>query len=241
MSILSSLNVYHFDNKFRLGNNRDGGYVIADLSNNYDLIIGAGVGNDISFEKSFVNKYNVNAFVFDGTETSGYELTKNEPNITYIEKNIGIHNRNYSMGLGGINVGTTNLIEYINNKNNVFLKMDIEGAEWEYFANIPYPILSKFKQIVIEFHFPFTENHFKVLDKIALTHYLIHYHANNNNQHVYNIENVSIPAVFECTYIRKDCCKKLGLNKQPFPTDLDYSNTTSKPEYKIDYPPFCHN
>jgi hypothetical protein len=54
MSILSSLNVYHFDNKFRLGNNRDGGYVIADLSNNYDLIIGAGVGNDISFEKSFL-------------------------------------------------------------------------------------------------------------------------------------------------------------------------------------------
>ena len=86
MSILEPLNVYHYDNKFRLGKIGDGGYVIADLSNNYDLIIGAGIANDISFEKAFVDKYMVKALVFDGTETSGYELTKNEPNITYVEK-----------------------------------------------------------------------------------------------------------------------------------------------------------
>lgn len=240
MNILTPLNVYHFDNKFRLGNNHDGGYVIADLSNSYDLIIGAGVGNDISFEKYFVNKYNVKAFVFDGTETSGYALTKNEPNITYVEKNISSQNSQKNMVLGGIKAPTTNLLEYCYNKNNIFLKMDIEGAEWEYFAYLPIEILLKFKQIVIEFHFPTTVNHFKVLAKIASTHYLIHYHANNNNQIVYNIQNISVPAVFECTYIRKDCSSKLELNKKPFPTDLDYSNKPDKPEYKIDYPPFCH-
>lgn len=240
MSILEPLNVYHYDNKFRLGKIGDGGYVIADLSNNYDLIIGAGIANDISFEKAFVDKYMVKALVFDGTETSGYELTKNEPNITYVEKNISSKNSQTNMGLGGIQAPTTNLLEYCYNKDNIFLKMDIEGAEWEYFANLPIEILLKFKQIVIEFHFPRTIHHFKVLAKIASTHYLIHYHANNNNQVVYDIQNVKIPAVFECTYIRKNCCPKLELNKKSFPTDLDYSNRSKNPEYVIDYPPFCY-
>tara|TARA_E500000178_G_scaffold116575_1_gene116604 strand:- start:822 stop:1556 length:735 start_codon:yes stop_codon:yes gene_type:complete len=240
MSILSCLNVYHYNHKLRLGNICDGGYVIADLSNNYDLIIGAGIANDISFEKAFIEKYGVKAIVFDGTETSGYELTKNEPNITYIEKNIASKNSQNNIGLGGIKPSTTNLVEYCYNKNNIFLKMDIEGAEWEYFANLPIEMLLKFKQIVIEFHFPRTINHFKVLSKIASTHYLIHYHANNNNQVVFNISNVNIPAVFECTYIRKDCCSKLKLNKEPFPTVLDYSNVKQKKEYIIDYPPFCY-
>ena len=100
--------------------------------------------------------------------------------------------------------------------------------------------MKKIKQMVIEFHFPNTKNRWDALKKITKTHYLVHYHANNNNQVVYDIQNVKIPAVFECTYIRKNCCPKLELNKKSFPTDLDYSNRSKNPEYVIDYPPFCY-
>ena len=43
--------------KIRLGKDNDGGYVIYD-GLNYDLIIGCGISNDLSFEEDFVKKYN---------------------------------------------------------------------------------------------------------------------------------------------------------------------------------------
>lgn len=240
MSILNALRVYHYDNKIRIGKDSDGGYLIAELSNNnYDFIIGAGVGNDIGFEKALVDKYNINAIVFDGTETSGYKLTENEKYIKYVEKNIGINNIEKDTNKNI--TGTTNLFEYLNKNENIFLKMDIEGAEWQYFNFLSKENLNKFKQIVMEFHFPRTEKHFEILNKISETHYLIHYHANNNNQITYNIDNKIIPAVFECTYIRKDCCDKLEFNKIPLPTMLDKSNVKHKPEYYLNYFPFVIN
>ena len=83
-----------------------------------------------------------------------------------------------------------------------------------------------------------TVNHFNVLHKIASTHYLIHYHANNNCQVVLNVDNTPLPAVFECTYIRKDCCPQLSTNKLALPMELDESNVPHKSEYTINYPPF---
>ena len=38
--------------KIRLGNNNDGGYVICDLSANYDVFLSGGIGNNISFEEA---------------------------------------------------------------------------------------------------------------------------------------------------------------------------------------------
>ena len=88
---INSLTVYHCDNKYRLGNKNDGGYVIME-TDNYDFLLSGGVGGDISFEKNFTEKYNVNCVCFDGTENSGFELTKNLPLITYVNKNVGIRN-----------------------------------------------------------------------------------------------------------------------------------------------------
>ena len=41
---LEHLKVYTFDKKLRLGIERDGGYVVADLSGGYDCYISCGVG-----------------------------------------------------------------------------------------------------------------------------------------------------------------------------------------------------
>lgn len=56
-------------NKIRLGNPKgDGDYVIYDLENNYDCLLGCGIGNDSSFELDFYNKYKtVPGFLFDST------------------------------------------------------------------------------------------------------------------------------------------------------------------------------
>ena len=212
--ILDCLILYDCPNKFRLGNKRDGGYIIAELNVKYDIILGGGVGNDIGFEKLFTEKYDVSAVVFDATEHSGYKLTENEPNILY--KNLNISQNNTST--------TTNWTNYFAIYNNIFIKMDIEGAEWQYFNALPMQYLLKIAQLTMEFHFPRTPYHFKVLEKIAQTHYLIHFHANNNNQIKFNVEGTNLPAVFECTYVRKDLVSKLSLNKEKLPTKLDTPN-----------------
>ena len=54
-SIIPYLKVFSFDNKIRLGEKCDGGYVIGDISGNYDCYISAGVSNEESFSRDFIN------------------------------------------------------------------------------------------------------------------------------------------------------------------------------------------
>ena len=226
---INSLTVYHCDNKYRLGNKNDGGYVIME-TDNYDFLLSGGVGGDISFEKNFTEKYNVNCVCFDGTENSGFELTKNLPLITYVNKNVGIRNT----------PKTSNFDFALNKYKNVFLKLDIEGSEFNLFHSLSTNQMKNIKQLVVEFHFPDGHKKWQALQKITQTHYLIHYHANNNNNVIYNINYQSIPAVFECTYVRKDLLDNPGLNKEPFPTKLDHRNTYTKLDFVIDCPPWVH-
>ena len=51
------LEVYHFQNKIRLGNKSDGGYVICKLEGGYDCYISCGVENEASFDRDFLNLY----------------------------------------------------------------------------------------------------------------------------------------------------------------------------------------
>ena len=111
MNNIELLQVYHFDNKIRLGDTYDGGYVIGDLNEKYDCYISAGISNEESFSRDFIKKYNMNeynSFGFDGTiETYPYEYTKD---ISFIKKNIHAYNDdNY-----------TNLHSLIDKNNNIF-------------------------------------------------------------------------------------------------------------------------
>ena len=62
MSFPELLRVYQYDNKIRCGVNKDGGYVIGDINDEsgYDCYISAGVSNEESFSRDFLNKYNIN-------------------------------------------------------------------------------------------------------------------------------------------------------------------------------------
>ena len=70
MNHLELLKVYHFDNKLRLGSDSDGGYILEELNEKYDCYISAGISNEESFSRDFINKYDLNRFIcygFDGT------------------------------------------------------------------------------------------------------------------------------------------------------------------------------
>uniref|UniRef100_A0A6C0KR94 Methyltransferase FkbM domain-containing protein n=1 Tax=viral metagenome TaxID=1070528 RepID=A0A6C0KR94_9ZZZZ len=235
MDILHFLKVYEFNNKCRLGENEDGGYIIGLLEGRYDCYISAGIGGEESFSRDFINIYNMNKFnsyAFDGTiDNYPYQYTEN---ITFMKKNINCFKDENNADLS-----------FLTNKyNNIFLKMDIEGGEFPWLLNIGLDKLSKFKQIVIEIH-GLTDDSWdtnynekiKCLEKLSITHYLIHAHGNNYAK-VIN----GTPSVIELTYVNKNYFKQEPkLNSQNFPIkDLDFPNNPSADDIKLDFYPFLN-
>ena len=226
---------YNSDKKIRLGSISDGGYVIGLLdNNNYDCYISAGVSNEESFSRDFINYFNMNkeqCFAFDGTiENYPYDYTDK---IIFNKKNINNYNDN----------NNTDLKFLINNYNNIFLKMDIEGYEYKWLSSLNNLDLNKFKQIVIEFHginddswnfnHELKKNCFKILSE---THYIIHIHGNN-----YSNKTNNIPDVIEITYINKNMFNTiptLNVTKLPI-NNLDYPNSDI-PDYDLNFYPFVN-
>ena len=208
-------------NKIRIGSEYDGGYVIADgLS--YDELISCGISDDVTFENDFINKYNVNCIAFDGTIDKLPENSNKR--IDFIKKNISKSSTS----------STTNLSEYIENKNNLFLKMDIETNEYQWLESVTLENMNKFIQIVIEIHFPFTyseelflslsypmtvENKINLIKKINVTHNLIHLHPNSCCGTT-NFNNITVPNVIECTFLRKDLCQNASIDLSSIPNNM---------------------
>lgn len=228
------LKVHHVDKKCRLGANADGGYVIAELDGDYDCYISAGISNEESFSRDFINKYNMdknNSYGFDGTIYDyPYHYTDK---ITFIQKNINyINNDHFS-----------NLSFLTDKYNNIFLKMDIEGGEYHWLYYLDENALSKFKQIVLEFH-GITDDSWgcrrvdkiTCIEKLEKTHYIVHAHANNEGK----VDN-KIPCVIELTYVNKKYFDKPPeLNKHPLPCSIDYPNNPNRYEIDLNFPPFVN-
>ena len=236
--------VYQFDNKIRLGSNIDGGYVIGDLNINYDCFISCGISNNDDFSIDFINKYRLNkeiCFAFDGTIE---DIPSNLKNIvTFIKKNIGFENNDF----------VSNLSSFFEKKNNIFIKMDIEGGEWSWLQCMDEIKLNKISQLVIELHgitsvswHGMTVNSFgsdyhakiQCLKKIANTHYLIHAHGNNADL----VANNGLPNVIELIYINKKLFDKIPeLNSKPLPIKgLDFPNEKKCPDVNLNFYPFVN-
>lgn len=168
---LNLLRIYESENIFkkkRLGRNYDGGYTINLLNKKYDLLLSCGISDDISFETSFNKIYpNCKIEAFDGTIR---RLPEKVDFINFNRKNIGKDNTKK----------TDNLINYLKNNENIFLKMDIEGSEYEWLSIVPEELLNKIDQLVMEIHYLCNDdNKWKLLEKLNKTHYLTHIHGNN--------------------------------------------------------------
>jgi len=162
------------------------------------------------------------------------QLPRNHNRIIFHNKNLGESNTN----------NVTNLYEYIEPCQNIFLKMDIEGHEFRVMPSIiQNNLMHKIKQLVIEIHSPADiemfpsyfqglqdiDNH-TMLNKINKTHTLVHFHANNACK-MQKINNIHLPHVFELTYIRNDFVNEKIQNTESLPTKLDMKNI----EGGIDY------
>jgi hypothetical protein len=227
-------------NKIHLGRNFDGGYVIID-NLDYDIYISCGLGGDISFDEDFMRRYEIDGIGIDGTIEAPEKMPER---FTYVPKLVASYNDDKH----------TNLLEYCEKYNNIFLKMDIEGCEWKYIIEHGCIILPKCKQIVIELHGLFDDSRganvnekLLALEILSRTHNIVHAHGNNHElcgiyQGIVDKEgrihtNVRIPIVLELTYLRKDVCN-FELNDEPFPDGrVDFACNFREPDiYLNDWP-----
>ena len=150
----------------------------------------------------------------------------------FIRKNIDSFNSETS----------TNLYNVLEDKNSVFLKMDIEGGEYSWLGSIPLEYLTKIKQIVIEFHGIMDDSYrtslsdkIKCLTKLSTTHYLVHAHGNNWGTRINNI-----PVVIELTYVNKNYFQTIPeANKTALPVpNLDYPNKKGLLDFNLNFYPF---
>jgi hypothetical protein len=225
-------------NFIRVGGANDGGYVVVE-GLQYDLFLSCGIADDTSFEVEILSRCWVGSCTaFDGT-ISNNPIT--QTNLTIINKNI----YGYPM-----NDNETNLSDYIGDKKNVLLKMDIEGSEFDWIN--AFPDLSMFAQIIIEIHWPFDRYRMKVLQKLQEAHGIVHFHENNysrntiasdlpcdrtDNGYVLFTDSYGqeywFPEVFELTLVRKDLLSGKIINKL-FPTELDRPCTPMGASYNIE-------
>lgn len=236
---LDALRVYESTYpKKRLGSSGDGGYVVADISG-YDGLISCGISDNIDFERAFLQEHPVPCLAFDGTVAGLPPGPKS--NILFYKLNVGHKNGEK----------TTNLHREMEAFHDAFLKMDIETYEFRWLHSLSEEQLQRFKQIVIEFHFPFTihphagldfqipvAQKLAALEKLAATHTLVHLHGNNCcGTTSYN--GIVVPNVFECTYVRRNIQDGGQLNREPIPSQLDSCNVAGN-DIILNWPPFVN-
>jgi hypothetical protein len=212
--------------KKRYGQPYDGGYVVCEIPDiTYDLFLSGGVADDDSFECAFLDAHpSLHCYAFDNTECE-----VNHPRCTFIQKYIATNNNNFE----------TNLHEYIDNHETIFLKMDIEGGEYPFFWTLQHDDMDKFAQIVIEFHKPFLPHQAEVLKTISKTHYMVHLQSNNCCG-TEIIDGRIVPNIFECTYIHKRYIQNPQFNTEALPMAIDMPNVITKPDILINHPPFVY-
>ena len=208
----------------RVGSKGDGGYVIPKQKYTHHICL--GVGGDISFENQIRNDILGQIICFDHTVP---QLPGNpHPSIKLYRKKVSDNDTITS-------VSVPTIIKQLNYKNNMSLKMDIEGWEFPVLSNLNPTYLKYFSLIVVELHClgnkgdggdgdsgPIKDPKIKLkcLEKLLLFHDLIHINPAANVSPLKLNLNYFFPYVVELTFVLKNSIQTNNV-KYKYPTKLD--------------------
>ena len=242
--------------KVRCGPRRDGGYILLDeISKNTDTLFCFGIENNIDFELEFIKIYKPKKNILFDHTINGLPKKKLK-NMKFIKKGLSdTKSKNYV---------TLSEITKKSSTNNI-LKMDIEYDEWKIFEKVNINTLSRFKMIIVEFHFfflnlydvdskkiltpyfkKFSVNNYKKINQMLLNRYndvlnklnqnFVLFHLSaNNSLPLKKIKGKFIPQLLEFSYVRKDLISKLKISQKTLP--IKNLDCANKP-YKPDFKNF---
>jgi len=232
--MLECLKVYNINSpKIRLGVEKDGGYVMPELVlEKCSALFTYGVGGDTSYEAEFEHKYDKPIYLFD--HTIGHE-NWDKGNQHFFNEGLGYQ--------GCEDPRLRDVKEHydrIGVQGEIFLKIDTEGAEYDYFLNADIAVLSSFViGMVIEVHWLEQEpNQIKFkefMDKINKYFLVTHVHGNNwGGEFDYNGQ--TIPRVLEISFVNKNNITELISDSDSYPLEgIDFPNNPDKPDCNLDF------
>lgn len=186
----------------RIGSPNDGGYVMADDLNKDDFVISCGIGDDvgwstadIDFERQIVDHVSgldMYEYAIDG-------LDEMPANSRFFKAEVS---KDVFLG---------DMLKNAGMQKDYILKMDVEGAEWDFFTDATSEDIVKFRQIVVEFHWirnitygeEWYDKVIGVFSKIKNTHNLVVLHGNNHSP-TFEYGSLTVPDVIEVLFLRKD-------------------------------------
>ena len=248
-------------NLTRLGRNHDGGYIIdKTIVKNCNTLITFGLGPDWSFELDYIrNNKNVSIFMYDYT-VSSYPYIKEvikyskrfltlranyksvSDRITYLKnyldffkiKNVSFFKEKITFPIKNkIDTDIDKVFSRIPKKEQVVLKSDIEGSEYEIIDEI-IKYSDRIEMLIFEFHWidQNEETFINSVKKLQRNFDIIHIHGNNHFDKLPS----GLPIIIEMTLINKKNNKDVkkeyvthfpvkGLDKSnnPFKDDLVFS------------------
>ena len=182
----------------RFGSIEDGGYLLKDDITKSDICISLGIGDNYSFDLEMA-RYCDQVLMYDHTISPPHNLS---PNMEFNKIGIAsVESENF--------ITIERIISNLSTENDLILKIDVEGAEWEVLESLTVETLGRFRQIAAEFHNLHSihdNNHFNQivnsLSKISQTHLLANFHVNNWASYQL-VAGVPFPDVVEVTYVRR--------------------------------------
>ena len=189
----------------RVGGESDGGYVMA---NDFDVAgaISIGIGSDVSWDVDLANR---------GIHVAMFDPTIRKP------ANPVPHARFHKLGLGPKELGRSyrSLAQIVDIAgwpvdSDLILKIDIEGDEWQSLVECQPVLLSRFRQVVVEFHdlrrlkgIGSGAVMLAALHRLNETHRVIHVHA-NNYANLVRLGNYWFVDALEISFMRHDMFKR---------------------------------
>lgn len=217
--------------KRRYGRDWDGGYVILPSVETVKVVYSLGISDDVSFDEIIANF---------GAEIYQYDHTVDAPPIDH--PNFRFHKMGIAFSDDWL-PEMRRLDTFVRqnghaNNSSMFLKMDIEGHEWDTLDVIDEEILKQFDQIAAEFHsfehlrnLAWFDRAERALEKLNRTHQVIHVHGNNNAPFT-NLAGLHIPSVIELTWARRTSYE-FEETDEMFPTELDFPCNPNAPELNL--------
>ena len=208
-------------NFLRLGGRGDGGYLVPDDLEGIAACWSAGVGRDSGFEFDCAER-GMNVFLADGSVA---EPACTHPRFQFTRKFVGAIDDEKMTTLPSWMASVGRVVD------ELLLKLDIEGAEYEVLLAAPETLLSRFRIVVAEFHHldhlwsePFFRIASRAFDKLLSTHACVHVHPNNHDG-VLRHRGIDIPPTMEFTFLRRDRLPADPAWRADFPHPLDRDNT----------------
>jgi hypothetical protein len=212
----------------RVGRDNDGGYIMPDYFGSCRIAYSFGISDDVSWDCDIARR-GIDVYQYDHTIDA---LPKWNTRFRF-----------FKFGIAGKDDTDRSLlsIETILKRNghdtaqNLLLKMDVEGAEWDFLNCAAAETLSLFSQIVFEFHSLTDvrkENKIiSALKKLNRTHQVVCVHGNNYG-YAQEAEGILMPASLEATYVRRaDHSFRDAVRR--FPTEIDMPCCAERADFAL--------